>query len=74
MNKQDKINIIKEWYKFRKDMCEKYKGSCMECPLYESSDGWHDYESGEYEYIHNCKYEFEESYVEDIVTLMERER
>jgi len=51
MTTQDKINFIKEWYKFRKNMCEKYDDTCTECLLYESSDGWPS-ESGEYEYVH----------------------
>jgi len=38
--------------------------------LYESSDGWND-ENGEYKYIHNCKYDFEDAYAEEIITLME---
>ena len=70
MTKQDKINFIKEWYVFKNNMCEKYK-DCTECPICESSDGWWDEESGEYKYVHNCKYDFEDAYAEEIITLME---
>ena len=72
MTKQDKINFIKDWYKFKETMCEKYNNQCTKCPLYESSDGWPDSDkNGEYRYIDNCKHDFEDTYVEDIVTLME---
>ena len=71
MTKQDKLNFIKEWYTFRENMCKKYKDTtCEECPLYESSDGWPS-ENGGYKYVHNCKYDFEDIYAEDIITLME---
>jgi len=70
MTKQDKLNFIKEWYTFREYMCKQYNDICTKCPLYESSDGWRG-ENGEYEYIHNCKYDFEGDYAEDIIELME---
>jgi hypothetical protein len=69
MNKQDKIKVIKEWYTFREDNCEKYK-DCKECPLYESTDGWIG-ENGKYAYVDNCKYSFDDGYVEDIIDLIE---
>ena len=69
--KQDKINFIKEWYTFKDNICKKYNDICTECPLYESSDGWWDEESGGYKYVHNCKFEFEDAYVEEIIELME---
>jgi len=70
MTTQDKISFIKEWYKFRNNMCKKYKDTYTECPLYESSDGWRG-ENREYEYVHNCKYDFEDGLAEDIIALME---
>jgi len=69
MTKQDKIDFIKDWYKFRENMCEKYNSACTKCPLYESSDGWFDYNE-EYMFINNCKYDFEDAYVEEIIELM----
>lgn len=74
MTNQDKINFIKEWYKFRENMCKKYNDICTECPLYESSDGWPSGENGEYEYVDNCKCDFEDRYAEDIIELMKNER
>lgn len=71
MTKQDKINFIKEWYSFKNNMCEKYT-ECDKCPLYESSDGWYDNEDDEYKYVHNCKFEFEENYAEEIIELIEQ--
>jgi len=70
MIKQDKINFIKEWYTFREYMCKKYNDICTECQLYESSDGWSN-ENGEYKYSHNCKYDFEQGFAEEIIELME---
>jgi len=69
MTKQDKVNFIKEWYAFRENMCKKYNDICTECPLCESSDGWPDY-NGEYVFINNCKYDFEDGYAEEIIELM----
>jgi len=71
MTKQDKVKLIKEWYAFRDNMCKKYKDACMECPLYESSDGWWNEETGDYKYSHNCKYDFEDVCAEEIIMLME---
>ena len=59
MTNQDKVNFIKEWYKFKENMCKKYNNICTECPLYKSSDGWVD-ENGGCDIVHNCKYDFEE--------------
>ena len=70
MTKQDKINFIKEWYAFRDNMCRKHNDICTKCPLCESSDGWSN-ENGEYDYVHNCKYDFEYSFAEEIIMLME---
>lgn len=69
MTKQDKVNFIKEWYAFRETMCK--NNICTECPLYESSDGWPSGENSEYKYVHNCKYDFEDNYAEEIIDLME---
>jgi len=70
MTNQDKVNFIKEWYTFRENMCKKYIDICTECPLYESSDGWWN-GNGEYEYVDNCKYDFEDGFAEEIIELME---
>jgi len=70
MTKQYKINFIKEWYAFRDNMCKKYNYICTECPLYESSNGWAD-GNGEYDYVQNCKYDFEDGFAEEIIELME---
>ena len=69
MIKQDKINFIREWYNFKEYMCKKYKNTCKECPLYESSDSWHD-ENDKYE-VDNCKYDFEDAFAEEIIELTE---
>ena len=69
MIKQDKVNLIKEWYEFRENMCNKYNNICPKCPLYESSGGWRG-KNGEYEYVFNCKYDFEDSFAEEIIELM----
>lgn len=70
MNKQNKINFIKEWYEFRENMCVKYRYNCEECLLYESTDRWWG-ENGKYESVYNCKYDFEEAYAVEIIELME---
>ena len=51
-------------------MCRKYNDICTECPLYESSDGWWNEETGDYKYSHNCKYDFEGAFAEEIIMLM----
>lgn len=71
MLRQDRINFIKEWYKFRESMCKKHNNICVECPLCESSDGWYDDEIGDCKHIDNCMYNFEEGYAEAIFDIME---
>ena len=70
MTKQDKVNFIKKWYSFRDNMCKKYNNICTECLLYESNDGWWNEEIGDYKYVHNCKYDFEGAFAEEIAGLM----
>jgi len=72
MYKQDKINFIKVWYAYKNKMCELNKNNCEQCILCESIDGWRG-DSGKYEYVPNCKYDFEELYAEDILNLMENQ-
>lgn len=61
MDISKEIKIIKEWYEFKDQMCFEYEDNCKKCPLYESTDVWHGLD------LDNCKYDFDDGYVEDIV-------
>ena len=70
----EKISVIEDWYALNHIMCNDMDFICENCPFLEMTTKEWDSDTNEYEYYHDCKFDFGSGYAGDIIPYIEKYR